>query len=53
MTQYLVLLREDQRRRKNIIKMADLKASFEEMGFANVRTYIQSGNVMLGISRKR
>ena len=26
--------------------MADLKASFEEMGFSNVLTYIQSGNVV-------
>lgn len=27
--------------------MVDLKASFEAMGFSNVRTYIQSGNVIL------
>jgi uncharacterized protein (DUF1697 family) len=31
---------------KNIIKMSDLKACFEKMGFANVLTYIQSGNVI-------
>ncbi|MCB9146274.1 MAG: DUF1697 domain-containing protein [Anaerolineales bacterium] len=47
MTQYLVLLRGINVGGKNIIKMADLKASFEEMGFTNVRTYIQSGNVLL------
>lgn len=47
MTQYLILLRGINVGGKNIIKMADLKASFEEMGFANVRTYIQSGNVLL------
>lgn len=31
---------------KNIIKMADLKECFEDLGFINVRTYIQSGNVI-------
>lgn len=30
----------------NIIKMADLKTCFESLGFANVVTYIQSGNVL-------
>ena len=29
-----------------IIKMAELKAMFEFMGFKNVRTFIQSGNVV-------
>lgn len=47
MTQYLVLLRGINVGGNNIIKMVDLKASFEAMGFANVRTYIQSGNVLL------
>ncbi len=46
MNQYLVLLRGINVGGKNIIKMADLKASFEEMGFSNVVTYIQSGNVV-------
>ena len=45
--QYLVLLRGINVGGKNIIKMADLKASFEEMGFVNVVTYIQSGNVLI------
>lgn len=31
---------------KNIIKMKDLKADFESVGGADVRTYIQSGNVV-------
>jgi uncharacterized protein (DUF1697 family) len=31
---------------KNIIKMADLKATFESLGYQNVQTYIQSGNVI-------
>ncbi len=30
----------------NIIKMADLKSCFEDMGFSDVVTYIQSGNVV-------
>ena len=30
----------------NIIKMADLRAGFEAMGFGDVETYIQSGNVV-------
>ena len=47
MNQYLVLLRGINVGGKNIIKMADLKASFDEMGFSNVVTYIQSGNVVL------
>ncbi|CAG0938147.1 hypothetical protein BROC_00117 [Candidatus Brocadiaceae bacterium] len=46
MNQYLALLRGINVGGKNIIKMADLKASFEEMGFSNVVTYIQSGNVL-------
>jgi len=52
MNQYLVLLRGINVGGKNIIKMADLKASFEAMGFANVRTYIQSGNVLIESAEK-
>lgn len=50
MTHYLALLRGINVGGKNIIKMADLKAAFEGMGFSNVRTYIQSGNVLLEIT---
>jgi uncharacterized protein (DUF1697 family) len=42
---YLVLLRAINVGGNAVIKMADLKASFESMGFKNVSTYIQSGNV--------
>ena len=45
-TQYLALLRGINVGGNNIIKMADLKAGFEQMGFSNVVTYIQSGNVL-------
>ena len=52
MNQYLVLLRGINVGGKNIIKMADLKTSFEEMGFSNVLTYIQSGNVLFQSDEK-
>ena len=43
---YLALLRGINVGGNNIIKMADLKACFEDMGFEDVKTYIQSGNVL-------
>lgn len=43
---YVALLRGINVGGNNIIKMTDLKACFEEMGFQNVSTYIQSGNVL-------
>lgn len=43
---YLTLLRGINVGGNNIIKMADLKLCFESMGFSNVLTYIQSGNVI-------
>jgi uncharacterized protein (DUF1697 family) len=45
-TQYLVLLRGINVGGNNIIKMADLKECFESMGFTDVVTFIQSGNVI-------
>lgn len=43
---YVALLRGINVGGNNIIKMTDLKACFEAMGFKNVSTYIQSGNVL-------
>jgi uncharacterized protein (DUF1697 family) len=43
---YVALLRGINVGGKNLIKMAELKACFESLGFQNVRTYIQSGNVL-------
>lgn len=43
---YIALLRGINVGGNNIIKMADLKACFESMGFGGVITYIQSGNVL-------
>ena len=46
MNQYVALLRGINVGGKNLIKMTDLKAGFETLGFENVSTYIQSGNVL-------
>jgi uncharacterized protein (DUF1697 family) len=46
MTQYVALLRGVNVGGKNLIKMAALRACFEELGFSDVATYIQSGNVL-------
>jgi uncharacterized protein (DUF1697 family) len=43
---YVALLRGINVGGKNIIKMPELRNSFERMGFRNVSTYIQSGNVL-------
>jgi uncharacterized protein (DUF1697 family) len=43
---YLALLRGINVGGRNIIKMADLKACFEDLGCADVTTFIQSGNVV-------
>lgn len=50
MAQYIALLRGINVGGNNIIKMTDLKACFEDMGFNDVATYIQSGNVMFSSS---
>jgi uncharacterized protein (DUF1697 family) len=50
--QYLALLRGINVGGNNIIKMADLKACFENMGFTEVVTYIQSGNVLFKSAEK-
>ena len=46
MTVYIALLRGINVGGRNIIKMADLKSTFESMGLESVQTYIQSGNVL-------
>jgi uncharacterized protein (DUF1697 family) len=51
--QYLVLLRGINVGGKNLVKMADLRAAFEDMGFAGVATYIQSGNVLFRAPRQK
>lgn len=46
MTTYIALLRGINVGGKNIIKMAELKRVFETIGLCEVKTYIQSGNVL-------
>lgn len=46
MEPYIALLRGINVGGTNIIKMDDLKKLFENIGFTNVKTYIQSGNVI-------
>ncbi|WP_031342203.1 DUF1697 domain-containing protein [Ruminiclostridium papyrosolvens] len=43
---YIAFLRGINVGGKNIIKMADLKQVFESIGLCEVKTYIQSGNVL-------
>ncbi len=46
MPKYLALLRGINVGGNNLIRMADLKTCFEDLGFSDVATYIQSGNVV-------
>ena len=46
MIKYIAFLRAINVGGKNLIKMDELKKRFETMGFNNVHTYIQSGNVI-------
>lgn len=48
MGRYVALLRGINVGGKNLIRMADLKSCFQEHGFEDVATYIQSGNVVFG-----
>lgn len=47
---YLALLRGINVGGNNLIKMTALRECFERMGFENVKTYIQSGNVIFSAS---
>ncbi len=51
MATLLVLLRGINVGGRNKIPMADLRDAFVDMGFADPRTYIQSGNVVMGSRR--
>jgi uncharacterized protein (DUF1697 family) len=51
MTAYVALLRGINVGGKNLIRMPALKACFEDEGFTDVRTYIQSGNVVFTAGR--
>jgi len=47
---FIALLRGINVGGKNIIKMEQLKQVFDDMGFSDVKTYIQSGNVIFRTS---
>jgi len=51
MARYVALLRGINVGGNNVIRMADLRVCLEADGFADVRTYIQSGNVVFTASR--
>ena len=46
MSIYIALLRGINVGGRNKILMSDLKTLFAEMGFTNIHTYIQSGNIV-------
>ncbi|MCC7308604.1 MAG: DUF1697 domain-containing protein [Acidobacteria bacterium] len=48
--QYVALPRGINVSGSNMIKMAELKAAFESLGFENVVTYINSGNLAFDVS---
>lgn len=52
MKTYIALLRGINVGGNKIIPMADLKRVFEKLGFDDVKTYIQSGNVVFGSPKK-
>ncbi len=52
MTPFIAFLRAINVGGHNKIKMSDLKSTFEELGFANVKTFIQSGNIFFESSEK-
>lgn len=53
MKRYLVLLRGINVGGKNKVPMAELRELLEELGYADVSTYIASGNVLLSSDRPR
>jgi uncharacterized protein (DUF1697 family) len=52
MQTYISILRGINVSGKNLIKMAALKEALEKAGFKNVKTYIQSGNIVFQDSEK-
>jgi uncharacterized protein (DUF1697 family) len=52
MTDYVALLRSVNVAGHGRLPMADLRRSFVALGYADVTTYIQTGNVMFGASSK-
>ena len=53
MPSHLALIRGINVGGKNLIRMTDLRAAFESMGFDDVATYIQTGNVFFDAPRQK
>jgi uncharacterized protein (DUF1697 family) len=53
MAQYVALLRGINVGGNNLIKMPELRRCFEELGFDDVATYIQSGNVLFEAAQQK
>ena len=51
MSTYVAMLRGINVSGQKLIKMADLKAHMEELGFNNLQTYIQSGNMVFDLEQ--
>ena len=52
MATYISMLRGINVNGQNRLKMESLKRLYEIMGFTDVRTYVQSGNVIFNVSKK-
>ena len=52
MKRYIAFLRGINISGKNKISMAELKKNFEELGFEEVKTYLNSGNVIFLVMKK-
>lgn len=50
---YIVLLRGINVSGKNKLPMADLRALLSELGYQNIQTYIQSGNIILDSEKEK
>ena len=53
MAVHVALLRGINLGAKRRVPMADLRALLTEAGYDDVRTYVQSGNIVLGATRGR
>ncbi|MDT7832806.1 DUF1697 domain-containing protein [Flavobacteriaceae bacterium S356] len=53
MTRYIVLLRGINVSGKNKLPMQDLRELLSELGYENVQTYIQSGNIILDSEKEK
>lgn len=53
MITYIAFLRGINVSGQKLIKMVDLKVMFEKLGFTNVSTYIQSGNIVFTTQEKK